>query len=69
MQFCSIIFGMTQLFAGVGIAFGIWILDLQISRLNWHSLIPWLWQLFFLIFAGLGALSVMRNLSFQPSKS
>ena len=46
MQSCSIIFGMTHFFIGVGIALGIWILDLQIARLNWHSPMPWLWQLF-----------------------
>lgn len=50
----NMIFGTTQLFFGLLIPTGIWMVDCHIQKLDWTSASPWLWQGIFLGFAGLG---------------
>lgn len=54
--------GMTQAFLGFAIVLGNWLVDKQVSKLDWTSLAPWLWQFAFLIFGGLGAWVMIQEL-------
>lgn len=54
--------GMTQAVLGFAIALGNWLVDKQVSKLDWTGLAPWLWQFAFLTFGGLGAWVVIQEL-------
>ncbi|MEM1367537.1 MAG: hypothetical protein AAGG02_05850 [Cyanobacteria bacterium P01_H01_bin.15] len=61
-RFGRLALGITQAFLGFAIALGNWLVDKQVSKLDWASLDPWLWQFVFLTFGGLGAWVVIQEL-------
>lgn len=46
--------GVTQAFLGFFTALGNWLVDQQVHKLDWTTASPWVWQLLFIAFGGLG---------------
>ena len=59
-----VVFGGTQAFLGVTAALGIWLVDQQVKMLDWSTFWPWIWQLIFLGFGGIGGMILSRELLF-----
>ena len=54
-------FGWAQLCLGSFSFLGtVWV-DFQVQKMDWSSAVPWLWQLVFLFFAGIGGWIVIRE--------
>lgn len=56
-----IVFALVQIVLGGGTALATWVVDLQVQKLDWSAFAPWLWQIIFLGFGGVGLVILLHE--------